>query len=188
MTFPPSLTTFHTAISLVAVFAGLISLLWHKEITARSAWGRIYIFATIITCLTGFGIYNQGGFEIPQFGTDWALPKIGIAHILGLMTLIMLRIGTAAGEQQFGSASPYIEPIAFSATFFFHMIPAITEGATRFPVGAPLVPSRESPVLLTAIGVCFGLYLIGAILQVLRVRRQQPKPGVKLQSLTVPRV
>ncbi|MDZ4286873.1 MAG: hypothetical protein U0984_02885 [Prosthecobacter sp.] len=171
---PFSLSTAHTAISVIAVLAGLISFIWHKEITPRSAWGRIYVLATIISVLTGIGIYNHGGFGPP--------------HILGIVTLVVLRIGTAAGQRQFGAASPYLEAVAFSATFFFHMIPAIIEGATRLPLGKPLVASREDPVLLTAIGVCFGLFFIGVILQIIRLRRQHAKPGLKLQSLTVPRI
>ncbi|HYF34836.1 MAG TPA: hypothetical protein VD994_06045, partial [Prosthecobacter sp.] len=102
-------------------------------------------------------------------------------HVLGIVTLVMLRVGSASGERRFGAASPYIEAVAFSATFFLHMIPGIVETATRLPVGAPLVPDRESPVLLQAIGVCFAIFLIGVTLQIIRLfrlsRRQTVPPA-----------
>jgi uncharacterized membrane protein YhaH (DUF805 family) len=56
------------------------------------------------------------------------------------------------------------------------MIPAVTETATRLPVKAPLVANAEAPALQAVIGVLFVVFLIGAALQVRRLRangRQQ---------------
>jgi hypothetical protein len=50
------------------------------------------------------------------------------------------------------------------------MIPGITETATRLPRGAPLVANADAPELQRAAGVLFVLFLIGATLQVLRLR------------------
>jgi uncharacterized membrane protein len=119
---------FHTSISLVAVIAGLIALLRDKAISPRNRVGRIYILATIITCLTGFGIFQHDGFGKP--------------HALGIVTLVVLGIAWSAGHSTtFGRASPYIETVSYAATFLFHMIPGITETTTRLPLGAPLLPN-----------------------------------------------
>src|SRR5882762_1114728 len=64
----------HTAISLIAVAAGLIAFFRDKEISPRNGVGKIYIIATVLTCLTGFGIFQHGGFGKP--------------HTLGIITLI----------------------------------------------------------------------------------------------------
>ena len=40
----------HTAISLIAVSAGLIALFRDKEISPRNGVGKIYIIATVLTC------------------------------------------------------------------------------------------------------------------------------------------
>ena len=70
----------------------------------------------------------------------------------------------------FGRASRYIETVSYSLTFFFHMIPGITETATRLPLGAPLVANADAPELQVAAGALFVVFLFGAMLQVRRLR------------------
>lgn len=76
----------------------------------------------------------------------------------------------AGHSRLFGRASRYVEAVSYSATFFFHFIPGITETSTRFPRGAPLVASADAPALQVATGVLFVVFLIGATLQVRRLR------------------
>ncbi|MES2922218.1 MAG: hypothetical protein V4819_11765 [Verrucomicrobiota bacterium] len=150
----------HTAISLVALAAGIIALVRYQEIPAMLFIGKLYIWTTVLTCLTGFPIMQHGGFGAP--------------HVLGIVTLIVLIIAAVAGKTTvFGRASRHVETICYSATFFFHWIPTITETSTRLPIGAPLVSDRDGPELQAAAGVLFLLFVIGATLQVLRLRASQ---------------
>jgi uncharacterized membrane protein len=147
----------HTAISLIAVVAGLMAFFRDKEISPRNTLGKVYVIATIVTCLTGFGIFQHGGFGKP--------------HVLGIITLVVLGVAYVAGYTKlYGRASPYIETVSYSATFLFHMIPGVTETVTRLPLGAPLVANPEAPVLQAASAAFFVAFLIGATLQVLRLR------------------
>ncbi len=148
----------HTAISLVAVVAGFIAFARYKEITLRTLAGRWYVWTTVLTCLTGFGIFQHGGFGKP--------------HALGIITLVALAVAAAAGKRKLGGWSRYIEAVAYSATFLFHWIPAITETSTRLPLGAPWLASPEAPELKAATGVLLVLYLVGVTLQILRLRGQ----------------
>ena len=153
-----SLGTFHTAISLVALAAGIISFIRYKDISFRNLVGQIYVVSTVVVCLTGFGIFQHGGFGKP--------------HMLGIATLVVLAIAAIAGYTRFyGRASRYVETVSYSLTFFFHMIPTITEGSTRLPPGAPLLPGAEAPELQVATAAMFVVFLIGAYLQVRRLRR-----------------
>jgi uncharacterized membrane protein len=148
----------HTAIGLFALGAGFVSLARHKEISLRTLAGQLYIWATVATCLTGFGIFQHGGFGAP--------------HALGIITLAVLAVAMLAERRQlFGRASRVIETVAYSLTFFFHFIPGITETASRFPQGAPLVTGAEDPVLPKVFGVLFLVYLVGVFLQVRRLKR-----------------
>ena len=148
----------HTAISLVALAAGIAAFIRHGAITLRSRAGQLYVITTVLTCVTGFGIFQRGGFNE--------------AHVLGIVTLLALAIAAAAGRDRLGRASRYIEAVAYSATFFFHMIPAFTETGSRLPLGAPLVSGPDDPNLQAAVGVAFLVFVAGALIQVRRLRRQ----------------
>src|SRR6266850_6491545 len=108
------LGTFHTAISLIAVVAGFVALARDKEISTSSAAGAVFFWGTVITCLTGFGIFRHGGFGNP--------------HVLGIITLIVL--------------------------------------------GVPFLANPDDPKARPIIGVFFLIFLVGATLQVLRLRRR----------------
>jgi uncharacterized membrane protein len=153
----------HTAISLVAVATGVIALVRDREISWKNMVGKTYVIATILTCVTGFGIFHHGGFGKP--------------HVLGIITLFVLGIALASGEKTkiFGRFSPYVETVCYSMTFFFHLIPGVTETATRLPVDAPLASGPDDPHIQAAIGICFLLFLVGATLQVLKLRGRRAK-------------
>src|SRR5712691_7013357 len=88
-----SLGTIHTAISLIAVVAGLIAFVRDKEISPRNGVGKIYVIATVLTCLTAFGIFQHGGFGKP--------------HALGIITLVVLGVAYVAGYTKlYGRLSP----------------------------------------------------------------------------------
>jgi uncharacterized membrane protein len=149
----------HTLISIVAVIAGVVCFFHYGAISPRNAAGKTYILTTVLTCLTGFGIFQHGGFGKP--------------HVLGIVTLVVLAIAATAGRTAvFGKLSKYVETIAYSATFFFHMIPALAEGTTRLPPGAPLFDNQEAPQIQLVTGIFFVLFLLGATYQALKLRRQ----------------
>jgi uncharacterized membrane protein len=154
----------HTAISLVALAAGAAALIRDKEISPGNGLGQTYLWATVLTCLTGFGIFEHGGFGKP--------------HALGVLTLLVL--GVAALAQRtglFGRAAAYVATLSYSLSFFFHFIPGVTETFTRLPAGAPLFSSPEDPALEKVVGVLFLLFLIGAFLQVRRMRASRGPTG-----------
>ncbi|MGO4389958.1 hypothetical protein AB4Z46_01270 [Variovorax sp. M-6] len=152
----------HTAISLVAVAAGLVAFFHYREISPATRAGRAYVIATVLTCLTGFGIFQHGGFGKP--------------HVLGVVTLVVLGVAMLAGRSGFGRLSAYVAVVAYSLTFFFHMIPGVTETATRLPLDAPWVTDRDnSAALKGTIGALFVVFLVGATLQVLRLRARRAR-------------
>jgi uncharacterized membrane protein len=157
-----TLGIFHTAISLVALVSGFWALIRYKEISQETRLGLVYLVTTFMTAATGFGIFRHGGF--------------GPAHVLGVLTILALLLGTIAGNfRAFGRASPYVRSISYSATLFFHMIPAVTEASTRLPPGAPLLSSPDAPALRVATLIFLVTFLVGATLQVRRMRAAEPK-------------
>lgn len=156
------LGTVHTAISLVALAAGVAAFVRDRQIVAGNRLGQVYIVTTVLTCLTGFGIFQHGGFGAP--------------HALGVLTLLVLALAALAGRTALlGRASPYVETVSYSLTFFFHLIPGATETFTRLPAGDPLFSSPEDPALQKLVGVLFALFVVGAALQVWRLRAARPR-------------
>jgi hypothetical protein len=157
-----ALGTFHTAISLVALIAGAIALVRHGEIPPRGALGRTYLWTTVMTCVTGFGIFQHGGFGPP--------------HALGVITLVVLAVITWTERlSPFGRLSPYIVTVGYSLTIFFHLVPAVTETLTRLPTTAPVYASADDPAFSTIYGVLFLLFLGLESLQVRRLQRRSTR-------------
>src|SRR6267154_3809253 len=115
------LGVFHTILSFIALGVGAVALIRDGKIDWDNMTGKIYVITTMIVCLTGFGIFQHGGFGKP--------------HALGVVTLIVLGVAFAAGYTKlYGRLSPYIETVSYSATFLFHLIPGVTETTTRLPL------------------------------------------------------
>ncbi|MFC0186327.1 hypothetical protein SAMN04515674_1062 [Pseudarcicella hirudinis] len=150
----------HTAISLVALATGFISLIRYREISYNNQVGKIYVITTILTCLTGFGIYQHGGFGKP--------------HVLGIITLLVIGLALFASKKSkpLGGASPFIAIVSFSMTFFFHLVPGFTESFTRLPLSAPLASGPDDPIVKTSVGISFVLFLIGSVLQVISLKKK----------------
>src|SRR5258708_9899873 len=143
------LGTFHTAISVIAIVAGFVALARDKEISTRSAAGAVFFWGTVITCLTGFGIFRHGGFGNP--------------HVLGIVTLIVLGVAVAAERgSAFGGVSRYIATVGYSLGLFLHFIPATVETLTRLPVGAPFLATPAAPQAPPITGGFFLRFLVGA--------------------------
>ena len=151
-----TLGTLHTLIGLTAVVSGAIAFYRYKEIAPRTALGKTYLWATVVTCITGFGIFEHGGFGPP--------------HALGVLTLIVLALGAVADNTTLlGRAAPYVVTLSYSFSFFLHTIPGTTETFTRIPLQAPLFSSPEDPALKATIGIFFLVFLVGAGLQIRRL-------------------
>jgi uncharacterized membrane protein len=147
----------HTLISLVAVVAGVVSLFRQGRITWGDGPGKTYTLFTVASCVSALFIFHHGG--------------VGPPHVLAVLTLVVLGIvALARGTDLFGRGDRFVETISYSATFLFHMIPAVTETATRLPPSAPLAASADSPTLQAAYLVLLAAFLVGAVLQSMRLR------------------
>lgn len=154
-----SLGVMHTVISLVTVASGIVALLRDKEILSRTLPGGLYVGGTVLTCVTALFIFQHGGFGPP--------------HALALITLVTLAFaGLAEPSGLFGRAAHYVRAVAYSATLFFHSVPAVIEGTTRLPPSSPLFATQDDPHLQALTGVLFVLFLIGAAFQVRALRRR----------------
>ncbi|WP_326544312.1 hypothetical protein [Pseudorhodoferax sp.] len=145
----------HTAIGLVALVCGYGSLLRDGAIDPRRRMGQVYLWTTVLTCLTGFGIFQRGGFNE--------------AHALGVLTLLVLGAALLPLRARWW---PYVQTVLWTLTLFFHMVPGLTETFTRLPLGAPLFTGPDDPRLQATVGAVFGVFAVVMLAQVLRQRRR----------------
>lgn len=151
---------FHTAMGIIALLSGGLTLYRYKEITLQHQSGQIYLAATLLTAGTALAIYQHGTF--------------GPGHVLAVMTLGALAVGTLASTTKlFGRISRYVRAASYSITLFFHSIPAVTDGLLRLPVGDPVLKSIEDPVLLKCYLGLLVLSVVGIGLQLSWIHRQQ---------------
>ncbi len=151
---------FHTAMGIIALVSGVFTLARFREITLQTRSGQIYLGATLITAGTALAIFQHGEF--------------GPAHVLAVLTLAALAVGTAAATTKlFGKLSRYVQAVSYSATLLFHCIPAITDALLRLPVGDPVLTSIEHPVLKLSYLVLLLLFLVGVTVQLRWIHRQQ---------------
>lgn len=142
----------HTVLGAIAVISGIATLLKHKEITLDTRLSQVYLLTTLITAVSALGIYQHGTF--------------GPGHILAVMTLLALAVGTIAARKKFyGGTSRYVQAISYTATLLFHSIPAVTDGLLRLPVGDPVLSSIDDPVLKASYLALFAVYLVVVGLQ-----------------------
>ncbi len=152
--------TFHTALALVAVVAGLVALFRHGEISSGTRPGLNYILFTLAASVTGLFIFRHGGFGAP--------------HVLAILTLLVLAIAWSAEKRATGTGyARYVAVPGYTLTLFFHLIPGLTETGTRIPVGNPAFSGPEDPTLKALVGLGFLVYLAGAFVQVARIRRSR---------------
>lgn len=151
---------FHTAMGIVALLSGGYTLIKYKEIAPRNVSAQVYLVTTLVTAATALAIFQHGGF--------------GVAHGLAVLTLGALIIGViAVTTYVFGGFSRYVQAFFFSATLFFHCVPAVTDALMRLPVGDPMVTSLEDPLLRTCYIVLLVLFVIGIVLQMRWIRRTE---------------
>jgi len=150
---------FHTIIGITALVTGVYSLVKYKVIELEHRTSQIFLLSTLIAAVTALMIFARGAF--------------GPAHALAILTLLALATGMVAARTRiFGKLSPYVQAMSFSGTFLFHMIPAITDGLMRLPVGNPIVTEFTDPLLRGFYLAFLILYLIGFGWQVMWLRKQ----------------
>lgn len=150
---------FHTIIGITAILAGLYELIKYRLVSSYRRSGQIYLVCTLMASVTALMIYQRGFF--------------GPAHVLAIVALVALFGGLLVERTTlFRGLSPYLQAMAYSGIFLCHMLPAITDGLMRLPIGNPVVTEFTDP-LLQGFFKAFGVtYLAGLLLQWLYIRRQ----------------
>ncbi|MEH6608556.1 MAG: hypothetical protein V7696_04235 [Halioglobus sp.] len=150
----------HTIIAIVALITGYYTLVVHKVITTEQKTGQIYLVCTLIAAVTALMIYQRGTF--------------GPAHGLAVLTLLALVGGFLITKiPAFSAIADYFQAFCFSGTLLFHMIPAITDGLLRLPIGDPVLTNPEDPILKMFYLGFVVVFIVGFISQCVWLRNKK---------------
>ena len=150
----------HTFIAIVALVAGFYTLVVYKVIKPEQKTGQVYLICTLLAAVTALMIYQRGAF--------------GPAHALAVLTLLALVGGYLVTKvSMFSNIANYFQAFCFSGTLLFHMIPAITDGLLRLPVGEPILTNPEDPILKMFYLGFVLIFIVGFILQCLWLKNNK---------------
>lgn len=154
----------HTAVSIAGLFFGVVALVVHGRINQNTRQGRLFIWLTVVSCISGFFIFKTGHFNE--------------AHALGALTLLTLAAAFWLERVAFKRWAAYVSTALYSLALFFHFIPGFTETFTRIPAGHPLAEGPDSPLVKGAIGAAFLAYLILVVVQFVGMRSSKRRTAV----------
>ena len=151
---------FHTAVSIIAILTAFYALIRDGKINPANGRGKLYIFLTVITCISALPIMKTGH------------PTAG--HKLAIIILIILPIAMYIPSMKFlGKSAAYIQIFLMSLTLFFSFIPAVVETLTRLPISKPIAAGPDSPIVQTGLLSLVILFTIGVLYQFIRLWSRQ---------------
>jgi len=150
----------HTLIGVIALVAGIVSLVQSGFINLARNAGRIYFYGTVIAALTALGLTKHG------------FPNPG--HFLSLLVFIFVVISFLLyRRRRMGGPVRFMETLFLSLSFFLSWLPTVNETLTRVPVGHPLAKDISDPLVGNTLLVVFVIFVTGLTIQFLRHRKSR---------------
>lgn len=150
-------TQVHVAISLVAIFTGLIVLAGLIRSQRMNGWTAWFLITTVLTSVTGFFFPFKG---------------VTPAIIVGIISLIVLAIAIAAryGSHLHGAAR-WVYIVSAVVALYFNCFVLVVQSFLHIPALHVLAPKGNEPPFAIAQGIVLLLFLV---LGTLAVRRFHP--------------
>jgi hypothetical protein len=150
----------HTAISIIALLVAFYALFRSGKLDPATGPGKLYIWLTVLTCVTGFPIMKTGHFTP--------------SHYVAIIILILLPFGVYVKSLRiFGKLAEYVQIIFLSTTLFLSLIPAIVETLTRLPISQPIADGPNAPIIQKGLAALALLYFIGVIYQLVKLKARK---------------
>lgn len=147
-----NLGIFHTAIGVITLGAGIVSLAKSGKINLAMRSGQLYFYGTLITSFTALGLSKHGGFNP--------------GHVFSLLIVILVVVAYYLYSKRKGNnKARYAENFLLSFSFLLSLVPTVNETLTRIPVEHPFAHDATDPLIGKILGAFFLLFIAGSIVQ-----------------------
>jgi hypothetical protein len=154
----PAYTVLHTILSLIGIAAGFVALFGMLGGKLRKTWTWIFLFATILTSVTGYG------FPVTGF-----MPS----HIVGAISLVVLAAALyALYGRRLSGAWRGIYAVTAAIALYLNSFVGVVQAFQKLPPLQPLAPTQSEPPFQIA---QLALLLVFIILGFLAVRKFHPE-------------
>jgi hypothetical protein len=140
------LVTIHTALSLVAIAAGVVVVFDLMRASPTPFWTVLFLATAILTSATGF-----------LFPFNGVLPS----HIVGGVALLVLAVVLAA-RYAFGLGGSWrkVDAIGMVASLYFLIFVLVAQGFAKIPSLHVLAPTQSEPPFAVAQVVVLILFVL----------------------------
>jgi hypothetical protein len=153
-------TVIHTALSLLALVTGLVTLLAMIRGHALPGIALTYLVTSIATSATGFG------FPFTQL-----LPS----HIVAIMSLLaLLAVLYARYVRKLADGWRTVDAIGIAISVFFLVFVTIAQAFSKVAALRALAPTLKEPPFAFAQGINLLLFIAATVLVIRAVRRALP--------------
>ena len=147
-------TLVHVALSLIAIFTGLIVVYGLLRAKQLRGWSAVFLATTIATSVTGFG-FPFDHFEPP--------------HVVGVISLVVLAIAVVAryGFQIRGSWR-WIYVISAIIALYLNVFVGVVQAFQKIPALHALAPKQSEPPFVIAQLVVLLIFVVLGIFSTIR--------------------
>lgn len=139
-------TTIHTAISLVAIVAGLVVLAGLISGRRLDGWTLLFLLTTIATSVTGFGF---------PFG------KLLPSHIVGIISLVILAAAVVTRYALgLSGHARWIYVVSAIVALYLNVFVLIVQAFQKIAVLRTLAPTQSEPPFLVAQVAVLVLFIV----------------------------
>ena len=160
-----SLSTFtwiHTALSLVALIAGIFVVFGLIGGRRLDGWIALFLLTAVLTSVTGFG-----------FPFDKFLPSHGV----GIVSLVVLAISILAIYAfRVSGAWRWIFAVSAVIALYLDAFVAVAQAFLKIPALKALAPTQSEPPFLIAQAVLLVVFVLLAIVAALKFHPGGPAP------------
>jgi hypothetical protein len=152
-------TIIHTLISLIAIFTGLVVLFGLLAGKRLEGWTKWFLITTVATSVTGF-FFPFHGFT----------PAIGV----GIISLVVLAVAIFARyPRQLAGHWRWIYVVTAVIALYLNVFVGVVQAFLKVPALKALAPTQSEPPFKLTQLVVLALFVVLAIVAVIRFRSEQ---------------